>query len=114
MPAKKRPSQPPDKRGDPLETVLHALQSQKALIEERRSENRLTLEAVHTTHHRLGEQLEDVKREMRQRLDVLETVARTHSGDIRSLKTDVARVEAKVDKLVPLEDRVVALERRGA
>ena len=31
-----------------------------------------------------------------------------------ALKADIARVEGKVDKLVPLEQRVAALEKRSA
>jgi hypothetical protein len=106
MPAKKRPPQPPDRPGDPLETVLHALQSQKALIEEMRSENRITLEAVHTTHHRLGEQIRELREQSDARFDV--TIAA-----LRDLRARVGSIEAKVDKLVPLEERVAALERHG-
>lgn len=106
MPAKKKRPAGPDRADDST--------AWRIILERIEAQNHTTLEAVHTSHHRLADQMREFKEQVNARFETLETVVRSHSVEIRSLKTDVARVETKVDKLVPLEERVAALERRGA
>ena len=126
MPAKKRPSGP---------DVPDDSTAWRIILEDIKTQNRTTLEAVQTSHNRLTDQFHDLRERYDARFDLVMTALR----DIRirvegvetrvervetrvervetkaeRIETNVARVEAKVDKLVPLEERVTALERRRA
>jgi phage shock protein A len=139
MPGKKRTTKPLPSDSTAWVTIL----------EDIRSDNRATMEAVQGSEARLARQAVDFKLEIDGRLDVITTAVqhlrtdvnglRTDVNGLRtdvnglqtevtslrtdvnglqtevtSLRTDVMRIEGKVDKLVPLEDRVAALERRRA
>jgi predicted RNase H-like nuclease (RuvC/YqgF family) len=117
------------------------------LLEDIRSQNRATIEAVLTAGERTNARIDRVEQEMREGFTLLGVAVRQNSSDIRELKrdvselkrdvselkqdvsglkqdvsglkTDVARltvemsvVSSKVDRLVPLEQRVIALENR--
>jgi hypothetical protein len=92
----------------------------KVILEDIRSQNRATLEAVESFEGRYARDRARDRARTDGRFDVIENVLREHSRDIREIKTDVAaiktdlrRVDGKVDHLSALEPRVVALERSG-
>ena len=90
----------------------------QVILEDIRSQNRATLEAVQSSHLSLQGQIAEVDQRLGGRLTLVEGAVRQNSADIRELKSDVAelksdvrRVEGKVDGLGPLEQRVATLER---
>ena len=111
----------------------------QVILEDIRSQNRATLEAVRSSHASLSGQIAEVDERLGGRLSLVEGAVRQNSADIRELKADVAglktdfaemkadfaemksdvadmksdlrRVEGKVDGLGPLAERVTALER---
>lgn len=108
---KKTPSLPPEPPWQVMEDI--------------RSQNRATLEAVESFEGRSARDRTEDRARTDGRFDVIEGVLREHSRDIREIKTDVAvlkadvtaiktdlrRVDGKVDHLSALEPRVAALER---
>jgi hypothetical protein len=86
---------------DPVQAMLEELRSQKVLIEDMRSENRLTAETVNAKVDSLAQKLDDGLRESRERDALLEAAIRnvrtTLKADIvrveTTLKTDIVRVE---------------------
>jgi septal ring factor EnvC (AmiA/AmiB activator) len=104
----------------------------QVILEDIRSQNRATLEAVESFEGRYARDRTEDRARTDGRFDVIEGVLREHSRDIREIKTDVAvlktdvallkadvaaiktdlrRVDDKVDHLSALEPRVTALER---
>ena len=81
------------------------------ILEEIRSQNRATLEQGLTTRQVLEQRIDEVERRGEERSLVLEAAIRSVAADVAGIKVDLTRVEAKVDRLVPLEERVLALER---
>src|SRR5690242_13344114 len=89
----KKPSTPATASAVSRDEIRDALLAQKALIEEMRSENRLTAESVGAKVDTLAQQLDEGLREARERDAMLERAIR----DVRiSLKADIDRVETKV------------------
>ncbi len=90
----------------------------QVILEDIRSQNRATLEAVESFEGRYARDRTADRARTDGRFDVIEGVLREHSRDIREIKADVAaiktdlrRVDDKVDHLSDLESRVAALER---
>jgi hypothetical protein len=77
------------------------------ILEDIRSQNRATMEALQATRAALEEKLDQVDRGSKARDAVLEAAVRQNSKDIRVLTT-------RVDALGPLDQRVSALERRSS
>lgn len=90
--------------------LLEALLSQKALIEDMHAQNRAVMEQAELNRTRIEARIDQADRESRHRDSFLEAALNSVRVE---LKADIARVEAKVDRLAPLEDRVTALERRA-
>ncbi len=82
----------------------------QVILERIEAHDRMTIEAVNSRSDALERKIDAELRESRERDSLLEAAIRSLRAD---LKSDVARVEAKVDKLVPLEERVTTLERRA-
>src|SRR5574341_365640 len=107
MPTKKRLTKPPG----PSATVLRPL---LVLLEEIRSQNRATIEAVGASHASLEQRIDQLREQTNARLDVLEAAVRQSSTDLRHLQGDVRVLAGRVEKLPGLDERVSALERRRA
>jgi hypothetical protein len=107
MPGRKRPAK-----------AKKSLQSSDApwqvILEEIRSQNVATMEAVEARHEEMRREVQNFRGEMHTDVSVLRTVVQGLAVDVRDLKAGLGRVESKVDKLLPLEERVTKLERRGA
>jgi chromosome segregation ATPase len=95
--------------------MLDELRSQKVLIEAMRSENRLTAESAGARADSLEQELREQGVASRDRDAMLEDAIR----DLRkSLKADIARVDAKVDrvdaKVGTVEAKLVAVDAKVA
>jgi putative heme degradation protein len=108
MPSKKRPPKPP---GPPWQIVL----------EEIRSQNRATIEAVEAARVALEQRLDRLEHETRTRDAALEMAirelrldVRQVQGDVRVLQGDVRGLAARTEALGHLDERVTALEKRFA
>lgn len=108
MPAKKRPARPKAPPTDPSGPAW------LVILEDIRSQNRLTIETVEARHDEMRRELQNFRGEVRADMSVLRTIVQGQSIDIRDLKTGLARVETKVDQLGSIEARVATLERRRA
>lgn len=91
------------------------------LLEDIRAQNKATIEAVEAGRRESSLEIQRLEARLTARIEILEAVVRHHSEELRgirselaSLKATVATVETKVDRLLALEVRVTALERRGA
>ncbi|MET0555825.1 MAG: hypothetical protein ABW221_22490 [Vicinamibacteria bacterium] len=90
----------------------------QVILEDIRSQNRATLEAVESFEGRYARDRTEDRARTDGRFDVIEGVLREHSRDIREIKADVGaikadlrRLDGKVDHLSALEPRVAGLER---
>jgi DNA repair ATPase RecN len=100
MPSKKpKPRKPPEA---PWQVIL----------EEIKSQNRAAMEAVEAHHEEMRREVQSFRGEFHSDMSVVRTLLQGYGVDIRDLKTGQARIEAKVDKLSGLEERVGALEGR--
>jgi hypothetical protein len=126
MPTRKQPPEPPWQR------VLDELRSHGVLLEDMRSQNRATIEAVEASRVGLERRIEQSDQENRARFAAVEAALQRVDQDsrsrdaslevaIRDLKVsvqqnsvDIRDLTAKVETLSRLEERVSALERRGA
>jgi hypothetical protein len=109
----------------PKKTPLPPEPPWQVILEDIRSQNRATLEAVESFEGRYARDRAEDRARTDGRFDVIEDVLREHSRDIREIKADVAvlktdvavlkadlrRVDGKIDHLSALEPRVAALER---
>lgn len=124
MPKDKKPS-----LQDVLDEVrknTELIQGREVILEEIRSQNRATIEAVEATREALEAKIDQVDRNSQARDAVLEAAVRQNSKDIRKnsedlrqnsvdiLKNseDIRLLTTRVDALGPLDQRVSALERR--
>jgi chromosome segregation ATPase len=103
MPAKKRPARP---KAPPADASGPAW---LVILEDIRSQNRLTIETVDARHEEMRRELQNFRGEVRADISALRTIAQGQSIDIRDLKTGLARVEAKVQNV---ETRVENIETR--
>jgi hypothetical protein len=87
---------------------------QGIILEEIRSQNRVTIEAIEATRVALEATIDQVDRDKKARDSVLEAAVRQNSGDIRTNSEDLRVLTAHVDALGPLDHRVSAIERRLA
>ena len=118
-------------RASPRRTVKR-VRGNGFLLEEMRSQNRATIEAVEATRVALEAKIETVGRATGDRLTVLETAVRQNSTDIlknsedirensedlrknsediRKNSEDIRALTERVDALGPLDQRVSKLER---
>ena len=131
MPGKKPPPKKPPAASEPAWQVI---------LEEIRSQNRATIEAVQSSHGELKRDIAELRGETTARFQVLEAAVRQNGADIRQNSTDIQdlrgevrqnsadirilqrevaqnstdirRLDEKVDNLSGLEARVSALERQ--
>lgn len=89
------------------------------ILEEIRSQNRATIEAVESARVALEARIDQVDRGSSSRDALLEAAVRQNSSDIlrngehiRKNSEDIRVLTARVDALGPLDQRVSALERR--
>jgi hypothetical protein len=129
MPSKKRTP------GPTLQTIVDEMRSHSVILEDMRSQNQATIEAVFASRQaleerseRLERRLEGLERETRSRDASLELAIRDlkvsvqqNTVDIRDLHAsvhqntlDVRELAGKVIALTRLEERVSALEQRSA
>jgi len=97
------------------------------ILEDIRSQNRATIEAVEATRAALEEKIDRVDRESRERDLVLEAAVRDlrktveqnsadirqNTADIRQNSAEIRSLGARVEALGPLDQRISALERRS-
>jgi predicted RNase H-like nuclease (RuvC/YqgF family) len=105
----------------------------EVIIEEMRSQNRATIEAVHGMRDELKRDIAELREDTTARFQTLESAVRHNSTDIQTLQRDVRNhstdiqtlqrdvrnladkvehLEEKVDTLSSIETRVSALERQ--
>jgi DNA repair ATPase RecN len=91
------------------------------LLEDIRAQNKATIEAVESGRRETSLEIQRLEARLTARIEILEAVVRHHSEELRgirleltALKATVNNLESKVDRLLALEARVTAIERRGA
>ena len=113
------------KRASPAK-VLEDFSGNGVLIEEMRTQNRATIEAVEASRVALEDRIDSLARETGGRLTVLEAAVRQNSRDIKKNSEDIRKnsedirksgedirlLVERVDALGPLDQRVSTLERR--
>jgi len=102
-----------------LKDVLAEMRGHGVILEEIRSQNRATIEALEATRTALEAKIDEVDRNSQARDAVLEAAVRQNSKDIRQNSADIVKngehirvLTTRVDALGPLDQRVSALERR--
>jgi hypothetical protein len=117
---------PTSRKPTSLNDILAAMRGHGVILEDIRSQNRATIEAVEAAREALEAKIDMVDRNSQARDAVLEAAVRQNSADIRRNSEDIRRnsedilknsedlrdVTTRVDALVPLDQRVSALERR--
>jgi archaellum component FlaC len=110
MPGKKPPPKKPRAASGPAWQVI---------LEEMRSQNRATIEAVQSTRTELKQEIAELREDATARFQTLESAVRALRKDVRNVAdkveqngTDIRRLDEKVDNLSGLEARVSALERQ--
>jgi hypothetical protein len=83
-------------------------------FEHLRDEHRITAEGAAVSANRIEAKVTEGLRAIDTRLDLLQTVVRGHTENMKRIDANMKRIDTKIDKLVSLEDRVGALERRHA
>lgn len=89
------------------------------ILEEMRSQNRATIEAVEASRTTLERELHQMREQTNARLEVLEAGVRQNGtdtrhlqGDVKQLQSEVRGLAGKLERVAHLEERVGALERR--
>ena len=95
-----------------LNDILAAMRGHGVILEDIRSQNRATIEAVEATRESLEAKIDLVDRNSQARDAVLEAAVRQNSKDILKNSEDIRVLTTRVDALGPLDQRVSALERR--
>jgi len=117
---------PKARRATSLKDILAEMRGHGVILEDIRSQNRATMEALQATRAALEEKIDQVDRSSKARDAVLEAVVRQNSKDIRQNSEDIRKnsedilknsddirvLTTRVDALGPLDQRVSALERR--
>jgi hypothetical protein len=114
----------------------------RIMVEGMRAENRLTAESIETFARQQSLEMRALEARLNDRFEILETVGRSHGAELKVLRTDVGglktdvsglkadvsglkedvarlttdvrQIDGKVDKLLTLDARVSALERRSS
>src|SRR6266545_6678565 len=95
-----------------LKDILAEMRGHGVILEDIRSQNRATMEALQATRAALEEKIDQVDRNSQARDAVLEAAVRQNSKDIRENSEGIRVLTTRVDALGPLDERVSALERR--
>src|SRR5881275_930169 len=112
-------SKPKARGATSLKDILAEMRGHGVILEDIRSQNRATMEALQATRAALEEKIDQVDRNSQARDAVLEAAVRQNSNDIRTNSDDIRKnsedirvLTTRVDALGPLDQRVSALERR--
>jgi len=125
-----------------LKEIVAEMRGHGVILEDIRSQNRATIEAVQATRAALEEKIDQVDRDSKARDGVLEAAIRQNSKDIRKNSEDIRKnsddirtnsedirkntedigtnsediraLATRVEALGPLDQRVSALERRSS
>lgn len=89
------------------------IRSQGILLEEMRSQNHATIEAVEATRLALEQRIDRLEQETGARDRALELAIKDLRIDVKQNSLDLRDLTARVAALQRIEDRVSALERRG-
>jgi len=84
------------------------------ILEEMRSQNRATIEAVEASRVALAQRIDRLERDSKDRSTILELAVRELRHDVQQLQCDVRGFAEKVEALARIEKRVAAIERRTA
>ena len=100
--------------------IVERVPGNGVLLEEMRSQNRATIEAVEATRMALEDKIDTRGRETEHRLTILETAVRQNSADIlkngediRKNSDDIRVLTERVEAPGPLDQRVSRLERHA-
>lgn len=108
MPSKKRTPEPS------LQMIVDEMRSHSVILEDMRSQNRMTIEAVEASRLVLEQRIERLDQETRARDASLELAVRNLHVSVQQNTVDIRDLSGKVEALARLEERVSALERRTA
>ncbi len=97
-----------------LKDILAEMRGHGVILEDIRSQNRATMEALQATRAALEEKIDQVDRNSQARDAVLEAAVRQNSKDIRKNSDDIRVLATRVEALAPLDQRISALERRSS
>jgi len=93
----------------------------QVILEEIRSQNRATIEAVEASRLALEQRIDRIEQDSRSRDTALEMAIRElrlnvqqNGAEIRQLQGDVRDLTSRVEALARIEERVAALEKRLA
>lgn len=104
---KKKPAPEPS-----LATVLERIDAQGLVLEDMRSQNRLTIEAVEATRLALEQRIDRLDQDSQSREAVLELNIRELRVGVQQNTVDTRDLVGRVESLTRIEGRVSALERR--
>jgi cell division protein FtsB len=95
-----------------LERVEVRGDSQTLLLEDMRSQNRATIEAVEAVRLALEQRIERLEQDTRSRDALLELAIRELRISVDQNSLDIRDLSGKVEVLARLEERVATIERR--
>jgi chromosome segregation ATPase len=108
-------------QGEQLRTLDERVRTQgveirghSVLLEDMRSQNRITIEAVEATRRALTERIDRLDEDTRARDAVLELAIRELRATVQENTTDIRALAHIPERLTHLEERVAAIERREA
>jgi hypothetical protein len=86
----------------------------QVILKQIKSDNRAVMEFMHTEVTRLDHKIDSGNAKLEEKVEDLALAVRHNSGDIKQNGADIKQLIEKVDSLTGLEERVSALERKGA
>jgi cell division protein FtsB len=98
--------------GTALEGLTVKVDSQTLLIEDMRSQNRATIEAVEASRQALEQRIDRVDQDSRARDAVLELAIRELKVNVQQNSIDIRDLTGRVEALARIDERVTAIERR--
>jgi hypothetical protein len=98
--------------GNALAELHVKVDSQGLLLEDMRSQNRATIEAVEATRLALEQRIERIDQDARARDAMLEVAIRDLKVSVQQNSLDLRDLGGRVESLSRIEERVAAIERR--
>jgi hypothetical protein len=99
-------------QGKALAELHVKVDSQGLLLEDMRSQNRATIEAVEATRQALEQRIERIDQDARARDAMLEVAIRDLKVGVQQNSLDIRDLAGRVESLSRIEERVAAIERR--
>jgi hypothetical protein len=99
---------------DRLGDLAVRVDSQSLLLEDMRSQNRATIEAVEVSRQALERRIDRLQQETSSRDALLEVAVRDLKVSVQQNSLDIRDLSGKVEALARLDERVASLERRLA